>query len=84
VGVEKVFSEQTSAVGHRKALDDALEFCREGDTLIVAKLDRLARSVSHWPTIRTLQAARRVDLEPSLELTVEGTIWELALDSCKK
>jgi DNA invertase Pin-like site-specific DNA recombinase len=56
VGVEKVFSEQTSAVGHRKALDDALEFCREGDTLIVAKLDRLARSVSHLSrVVETLQ-----------------------------
>ena len=50
-GVEKVFSEQTSAVGHRKALDDALEFCREGDTLVVSKLDRLARSVSHLSRI---------------------------------
>jgi hypothetical protein len=28
IGVEKVFSEQTSAIGKRKALDDALEFCR--------------------------------------------------------
>ena len=56
VGVEKVFSEQTSAVGHRKALDDALEFCREGDTLIVSKLDRLARSVSHLArVVETLQ-----------------------------
>ena len=55
-GVEKVFSEQTSAVGHRKALDDALEFCREGDTLIVSKLDRLARSVSHLArVVETLQ-----------------------------
>jgi DNA invertase Pin-like site-specific DNA recombinase len=38
------------------ALTDALEFCREGDTLIVTKLDRLARSVSHlWRVVETLQ-----------------------------
>jgi DNA invertase Pin-like site-specific DNA recombinase len=55
-GVEKVFREQTSAVGHRKALDDALEFCREGDELIVTKLDRLARSVAHLSrVVETLQ-----------------------------
>jgi DNA invertase Pin-like site-specific DNA recombinase len=49
-----------SAVGHRKALDDALEFCREGDTLIVSKLDRLARSVSHLA--RVVEALQRKDV----------------------
>ncbi|WP_371682014.1 recombinase family protein [Microvirga sp. 17 mud 1-3] len=39
--------EQTSAVGPRKQLEAALEFAREGDTLAVTKLDRLARSVRH-------------------------------------
>jgi DNA invertase Pin-like site-specific DNA recombinase len=58
-GIEKVFSEQTSAVGHRRALEDALEFCREGDTLVVTKLDRLARSISHLSrVIETLQRKR--------------------------
>ena len=31
----------------REALRDALEFSREGDILVVTKLDRLARSVRH-------------------------------------
>src|SRR5215470_18012711 len=42
----KIFTEQMSgAVTDRPALHDALEFARSGDTLIVWKLDRLARSV---------------------------------------
>ena len=43
-GCRKIFSEQTSSVGPRTQLDAALDYCREGDTLVVAKLDRLARS----------------------------------------
>lgn len=44
LGVEKVFSEQVSSQGRREALEAALEFIREADTLVVSKLDRLARS----------------------------------------
>ncbi len=47
VGCEKIFSEQVSAVGKRAQLETALDFIREGDTLIVTKLCRLARSTSH-------------------------------------
>ncbi len=35
---ERVFSEQTSSVGPRKVLDEALEFVRSGDTFVVTKL----------------------------------------------
>jgi DNA invertase Pin-like site-specific DNA recombinase len=45
LGVDKLFSEQTSAVGPRRELELALDFVRAGDTLVVTKLDRLARSV---------------------------------------
>jgi DNA invertase Pin-like site-specific DNA recombinase len=45
-GCQKIFTEQMSgAVADRPALHDALEFARSGDTLIVWKLDRLARSM---------------------------------------
>jgi DNA invertase Pin-like site-specific DNA recombinase len=44
---EKVFSEKTSSVQQRKKLNEALEYLRDGDTLVTTKLDRLARSVSH-------------------------------------
>ncbi|QGY00075.1 recombinase family protein [Roseovarius faecimaris] len=48
-GCDKVFEEQVSSVDikARTQLDAAIEYIREGDTLVVTKLDRLARSVSH-------------------------------------
>jgi DNA invertase Pin-like site-specific DNA recombinase len=44
-GCDKLFIEEVSSVGKRQQLDAALDYVREGDTLIVTKLDRLARSV---------------------------------------
>lgn len=43
-GVEKVFAEQVSSVAQREELEAAMEYVRDGDTLVVTKLDRLARS----------------------------------------
>src|SRR5262249_31116121 len=50
-GCEKVFSEKVSSVAHRSELEAALDYAREGDALLVTKLDRLARSVAHLVTI---------------------------------
>ena len=50
-GCKKLFQEQVSSVGPRPQLEAALDFCREGDTLVVTKLDRLARSVTHLGTL---------------------------------
>src|SRR6266403_6124600 len=56
-GCEKIFTEQISgAVADRPALHDALEFARSGDTLIVWKLDRLARSMKQL--IETIENLR--------------------------
>lgn len=56
-GCEKIVQEQTSSVAVREALAAAIEFARTGDTLVVTKLDRLARSVLHmWEVIGKLQA----------------------------
>lgn len=48
-GCEKVFQEQVSSVdvAARDQLAEALDYCRDGDTLVVTKLDRLARSTAH-------------------------------------
>jgi DNA invertase Pin-like site-specific DNA recombinase len=43
-GCKKLFQEQVSSVGERAQLEAALDYVREGDTLVVTKLDRLARS----------------------------------------
>jgi DNA invertase Pin-like site-specific DNA recombinase len=56
-GCEKVFIEQMSgAVTDRPALREALEYARSGDTLIVWKLDRLARSMKQL--IETVEQLR--------------------------
>src|SRR6202040_1385074 len=57
VGAEKLFRENVSSVAPRKQLEAAIEFAREGDTLVVTKIDRLARSVRHLcETVDRLQA----------------------------
>ena len=43
--VEKIFREQVSSVAPRLQLEAMIDFAREGDTVTVTKLDRLARSV---------------------------------------
>jgi DNA invertase Pin-like site-specific DNA recombinase len=52
-GCSKVFREELSAAtdSKRPELERALEFVREGDVLVVTKLDRLARSVADLVTI---------------------------------
>ena len=61
-GVEKVFSEQVSSVADRPELESALDFCREGDVLVVTKLDRLARSIHDlWKIVNRLES-KRVEL----------------------
>lgn len=48
-GCEELFVEQVSSVDlpKREKLSEVLKFIRSGDTLVVTKLDRLARSVTH-------------------------------------
>ena len=47
-GCEKIFSDTISGTkSDRPGLTQALEFCREGDTFVVWKLDRLGRSLKH-------------------------------------
>jgi len=62
LGCEKLYLEQTSSVGPRKALEAALDYVREGDTLVVTKLDRLARSVVHLGQIIAGLETKKVGL----------------------
>ena len=62
LGCEKLFQEQVSSVAHRPALASAIEFARSGDTLVVTKLDRLARSVTHMGNIIATLEAKGVAL----------------------
>lgn len=56
-GCGKIFAEHVSSVGERAALRQALEYVREGDTLIITKIDRLARStINLWEIVRGLDA----------------------------
>jgi DNA invertase Pin-like site-specific DNA recombinase len=85
-GCEKTFQEQVSSVAHRIQLHAALEFVREGDILMVTKLDRIARSVRDlMAIIETLESKRvgvrilnlGMDTQPptgKLMLTVLGAV----------
>lgn len=45
VGVDKLFEEKRSGVdANRPALKQCLEYLREGDTMVISRIDRLARS----------------------------------------
>lgn len=45
-GCNRIFGEMTSSVAQRDQLTAALQFVREGDALVVCKIDRLARSTT--------------------------------------
>jgi DNA invertase Pin-like site-specific DNA recombinase len=63
-GVEKLFKEQLSSVdAERPQLEAALEFIREGDVLVVTKIDRLARSVGNLVDIERRLHAKGASLQ---------------------
>jgi DNA invertase Pin-like site-specific DNA recombinase len=58
-GCEKFFSEKQSgkSADNRAELQRAIEFAREGDVLVITKLDRLARSMGDlWAIVRELES----------------------------
>lgn len=60
IHVDRAYSGTTRA---RPGLDRAIAAVRDGDTLVVPRLDRLARSVSDARQIGDLLAARRIRLQ---------------------
>jgi DNA invertase Pin-like site-specific DNA recombinase len=62
-GCKKVFQEELSSMSSvRPELERTLEYVREGDALVVTKLDRLARSVADLVTITQHLATKNVTL----------------------
>src|SRR3954470_4995784 len=61
-GARKVYREHASAAGEREQLDRLLERLEEGDTLMVTKMDRLARNVRQLLTLAEDLEARSVAL----------------------
>jgi DNA invertase Pin-like site-specific DNA recombinase len=71
-GCERLFIEQISSVdiGAREKLALAVEFMRDGDTLVVTRLDRLARSVAHLVDITAQIKAKGASLR-ILDLAID-------------
>lgn len=64
-GCEKIFAEKMSgrSTKDRIELSNALDFVREGDTLMVTRLDRLARSVGDLHQIIERLTAKGVEFQ---------------------
>lgn len=73
-GCERIFEEQVSSVDvrAREKLEEALSYVREGDTLVVTKLDRLARSMAHLMGIRQRLEERGTHLK-IIDLNLDTT-----------
>jgi DNA invertase Pin-like site-specific DNA recombinase len=61
-GCERLFTEQISSVARREQLEAAIDFARDGDVIIVTKLDRLARSVIDLLNIKARLDDKGVEL----------------------
>ncbi|MFP7891399.1 recombinase family protein [Pseudomonas aeruginosa] len=62
-GCEKVFTDKASGVkANRAGLAEALAFAREGDSLVVWKLDRLGRSMKGLIDLAAELEQRKIDL----------------------
>lgn len=70
-GCERIFGEKLSSVDATRAqLDAALAFVRDGDTFVVSKIDRLARSIRNLCEIAEILEKKGVALQvlsPSMD-----------------
>ena len=81
-GCEELFVEQVSSVQRREELEKALNFIRKGDTLVITKLDRLARSIPDL--VRIIEHPGGEASHPSYprdEPRHQHTDWEAAAQS---
>ncbi|MDP9481498.1 MAG: recombinase family protein [Actinomycetota bacterium] len=82
-GCERVFEEKISSrEAERRALREAFDWCREGDVLVVARLDRLGRSLRELICRKRRAWARSPDGGSSLRgLRRRSPAWCPVLDS---
>jgi DNA invertase Pin-like site-specific DNA recombinase len=75
-GCEKIYTDTASGVrADRQGLDNAFNQLREGDTIVVWKLDRLGRSLQHLiQTIKSLQEKKIgfQSLQENIDTTTSG------------
>jgi len=72
-GCERLYQEEVSSVdSQRVELENALDYIREGDVLVVKKLDRLARSVADTVKIQERLEANKAGLK-ILDLDIDTT-----------
>ena len=76
-GCQRVFTDVASgAKEDRPGLEKALQYLREGDTLVVWKLDRLGRSLNHL--VQTVEGLRRREVsfrslsDPGIDTTTRS------------
>ena len=63
-GCSKIFSETISGAAKvRPELERMIEYCREGDTVVACRLDRLARSTTHLLQLAETLEAKGVSLQ---------------------
>ena len=76
IGCSKIFTDTASgAKAERTGLNEALEYVREGDTLVVWRLDRLGRSLKHLIETITELNNRKIgfkSIQESIDTTTSG------------
>jgi DNA invertase Pin-like site-specific DNA recombinase len=83
MGCEKVFKEKRSGVdAGRPELKRCLEYLRDGDALLVTKIDRLARSTSDLYRIISQLSEKGVSFkvvdDPTIDTTSRTASWSWA------
>src|SRR5919197_4244076 len=76
LGCKKIFTDTASgAQAERKGLEEALEYVREGDILVVWRLDRLGRSLKHLIETITELNNRKIgfkSIQENIDTTTSG------------
>ena len=78
-GAERLFSERTSAVGPRKALEQALDFAREGDAMGMS----LRGETGLLPAIARASPIERTRCKGDMTRARRAVPWPLSGRACR-